>query len=231
MSQQHLRLLTSNTSARFESFWPGPNVSVVAALRAFSLNDEDGQHLLIGPAASGKSHLAQACCRARWDRDRQASYLDLAEVGLDGSVPVEMAVSGLLVIDGLQTLQPGDELKLLRLIDRVRLEESKLLLCSRMWPEQLEIRTPDLRSRLQWGAILELRSMAEPALREMLGHRARLLGVHLSPRVQDYLLRRIPRDPGALVRTLEQAVDKAVGAGRQITVPLLREVLGGTVGA
>ncbi len=224
MSQQHLSL-NAPAAARFESFWPGPNARAAAALQDFCLNDEDGQHLLIGPAGSGKSHLAQACCRARWEAGRQAAYFDLADTPLNADSLAGVSASGLLVVDGLQQLPSADEIHLLRLIDRSRAAAGKLLLCSRQWPDQLQIQTADLRSRLQWGAMLELKLMGEPDLAGMLQQRARLLGARLEPRQSEFLLRRLPRDPGALIATLEIAFERAVDSGRQLTVPLLREVL------
>ncbi len=225
MAQQHLRL-ERPSAASFESFWSGPNGAAVAALRSFALNDEDGQYLLLGSSASGKSHLAQACCRLRWEAGRQAAYLHLAQAPLNETSLAGFSSSGLLVIDGLCGLRDTDEMQLLRLIDSSRAAAGKLILCSRRWPDQLSLQTADLRSRLQWGAMLELKLMQEQDLRQMLEHRARLLGVKLSPRVAEFLLRRVARDPGALLQALEQAYARAVGSGRQLTVPLVREVLG-----
>ncbi len=224
VTQQHLRLDRPGNSD-FASYWAGPNGAVVAALQAFALNDEDGPQLLLGAAGSGKSHLAQACCRLRWDEGRQAAYLSLADAPLDEGVLQGFAAAGLIVMDDLQALREQDELALLRLVDRSRAANGKLLLCSRTWPDQLQLRTPDLRSRLQWGAMLELKPLNEADLAAMLDHRARLLGVHWSPRLAEFLLRRLPRDPAALVALLEQAFQRAVESGRQLTVPLLREIL------
>lgn len=225
MSQQLLRLPVPR-AASFETFWAGPNAAVTRALQAFCLQEGDDQYLLIGPQASGKSHLAQACCRARWDAGSQATYLDLTQASLDELALIGSDPSALIVVDGLERLQPDQELVLLRLVDQVRAAGGKLLLCSRTWPDQMAIRTPDLCSRLQWGGMLELRRLTETELRDLLEHRARLLGVKLPLRVQDYLLKRIARDPGTLVEVLEQALELAVRSGRQMTVPLLRELLG-----
>ncbi|MDX1606423.1 MAG: hypothetical protein R3202_09535 [Candidatus Competibacterales bacterium] len=224
MSQQHLSL-QAPSSARFESFWPGPNAAALQAVQDFALNDEDGQYLLLGPHSSGKSHLAQACCRARWEAGRQATYFDLADAPLRPEALDGFSPGGLLVIDGLQAMRPEDEMTVLRLIDRSRAAAGKLLLCASDWPDQLAIETPDLRSRLQWGAMLELRLMDEQDLAAMLQHRAKLLGARLEPRVAEFLLRRLPRRPGALIDALEQGFQRAVDTGRQLTVPLLREIL------
>ncbi|MGJ8668319.1 MAG: HdaA/DnaA family protein [Oceanococcus sp.] len=224
VSQQHLRLERPGNSD-FASFWAGPNLALVDAVKAFTLNDDDGPQLLLGPAGSGKSHLAQACCRLRWDQSRQAAYLPVADAPLQEDLLQGFTSAGLIVVDDLQALRPADELPLLRLVDRSRAANGKLLLCGRVWPDQLVLQTPDLRSRLQWGAMLELKALDEGGLASMLQHRAKLLGVHWSPRLAEFLLRRVPRDPAALVGVLEQAYQRAVETGRQITVPLLRDIL------
>ena len=224
VSQQHLRLERPGNS-NFASFWAGPNHALVEALRVFSLNDDDGPQLLLGRAGAGKSHLAQACCRLRWDESRQAAYLSLTDSPLDENVLQGFSPAGLIVVDDLQLLRQQDELPLLRLVDRSRAANGKLLLCSQVWPDQLDVHTPDLLSRLQWGAMLELKPLDEADLAAMLQHRAQSLGIHWSPRLAEFLLRRVARDPAALVGVLEQAFQLAVDSGRQMTVPLLREVL------
>ncbi len=223
-SQQLLRLERPGSSD-FDSFWPGPNARIATTLRHFAVDDEEGLQLLIGPRASGKSHLAQASCRRRWEAGRQAAYLPLREAPLDAAMLDSFAASGLIVVDAVEALRAEDELLLLRLVDRVRAAGGKLLVCSRVWPDQLELQTPDLRSRLQWGAMLELKLPDEAGLSAMLAHRAQRLGVHWSPRLGDFLLRRLPRDPRALAGVLDAAYDRAVADGRQLTVPLLREIL------
>ncbi len=224
VSQQHLRLERPGSSD-FEGFWPGPNARVVQTLSHFALDDEDGLQLLIGPRGSGKSHLAQACCRRRWEAGRQAAYLPVREAPLDVTMLESVAASGLVVVDAVEALRAEDELPLLRLIDRVRAANGKLLVCSRVWPDQLDLQTADLRSRLQWGAMFELKLPDEAGLAAMLAHRAQRLGVHWSPRLGDFLLRRLPRDPKALAVALDAAYDRAVEEGRQLTVPLLRQIL------
>lgn len=224
VSQQQLRLDAAAGSG-FNAYWAGPNSALVQALQGFALDDDDGPQLLLGAAGSGKSHLAQACCRLRWDQGRQAAYLPVAEAPLDEALLQGFSAAGLIVVDDLQALRHEDEMALLRLVDRSRAASGKLLLCSRSWPEQLDLQTPDLRSRLQWGAMLELKRLDEAQLAAMLEHRAHHMGVHWSPRLAEFLLRRLPRDPAALVGVLEQAYQYAVRSGRQITVPLLREIL------
>lgn len=224
VSQQHLRLERPGNSD-FASYWAGPNSALVRTLQGFVLDDDDGLQVLLGMPGTGKSHLAQACCRLRWDEARQAAYLPVADAPLDEDLLQGFSPAGLIVVDDLQALRTDDELPLLRLIDRSRAANGKLLLCSRSWPDQLDVQTPDLRSRLQWGAMLELKALDEAALAQMLEHRARQLGVHWSPRLGEFLLRRLPRDPAALVAVLEQAYQRAIDTGRQITVPLLREIL------
>ena len=57
--------------AVFDSFWPGPNAEIVAALRAPSA----APLWLWGAAGSGKTHLLQAMCAAA---PESAAYFPLA---------------------------------------------------------------------------------------------------------------------------------------------------------
>lgn len=211
--------------AAFNSFWPGANHSLASLLQDFALNDESGTQLLIGPHASGKSHLAQAACRARWDAGRSAAYLPIAQAALNEDSLAGIAAGGLIVVDDLPALRVEDELPLLRLIDRSRAANGKLLMTSAQWPQNLAVQTPDLRSRMQWGAILELKPLNETELQGLLQHRAALLGVAWSERLSDYLLRRLPRAADALVAAQDEAYRAAIAQGRKITVPFLRELI------
>lgn len=212
-------------AAQFDNFWPGGNGAALQALREFCTGADDGQYLLIGPAASGKSHLLQAACRSRWAAQRDALYLQPARQSLAAVERPAQLGQVLLAIDALEQLPAGDDLALLRLIDSVRAAGGQLLLASRQWPERLVAQCPDLRSRLSWGVVLELKPLDEAALAQWLAQQARDRGIRLPTAVIDYLLRRLPRDPGSLMSALDQAYAEAVVQRRQITVPLLRELL------
>ena len=222
--QRALRL-DQPRSTRFDGFWPGPNRSALTALQQFCAGDDDGQYLLLGPPASGKSHLLQAACRAQWEQQRPAIYLNPQLQPLGAAPGLESGADSLVAVDQLDGLSAEDEMVLLRLVDRCRAAGGRLLLAARQRPEHLAWVLPDLQSRLAWGVILELQPMDEVALGQMLAHRARLLGITLPAPVVAYLLRRLPRDPGTLIRTLDAAYEQAVAESRQLTVPLLRELI------
>ncbi len=224
MNQQVLRLETPD-SACFASFYPGPNRSLLRQLESWCADEDTGQIFLVGPHASGKTHLAQSACRALWDAGRQAAYLPLRQISEFAAGLVGLPVRGLIAIDDIGDLASSDELSLMRLIDASRAADGRLLIAGERWPDQLQLATPDLRSRLQWGAVFELKLLADADLAAMLEQRCRQRGVGMTPRAIEYLIRRVRRDPGSLLTAFDAAYTLAIAQGRQLTVPLLRQVL------
>ena len=144
-----------------------------------------------------------------------------------GSLPaVDTLGGGLLCVDDVPDLPPTAALELARAIDAAREGRWRLLLASATPVDALDLPFEDLRSRLQWGTRLNLKPLDEAALRRLLAQRARELGVRWTERSSEYLLRRLPREPGVLLHCLELAYRAAVSQRRQLAPPLLAQVLG-----
>ena len=75
MAAQQLTLSVAlRDDATFDNFYAGTNTTVLQCLQDFAGLQSEPFVYLWGPAASGRSHLLQACCHA----NTQAVYLDLS---------------------------------------------------------------------------------------------------------------------------------------------------------
>lgn len=83
----------------------------------------------------------------------------------------------------------------------------------------------DLRTRLGWGLTFALTTLDEPGLREALQHEANRRGIGLDEGVVSYLLTRYRRDLGFLMGLLDKLDRYALAEQRQVTVPLLKQML------
>ena len=112
-----------------------------------------------------------------------------------------------------------------QIINRCRDGEFRLLYTLSRLPKYLELGLEDLRSRLQWGLLLETPVCDDYAVSEILSKRARLLGIELSNEVVSYLLTRHSRSLGTQMDLLKRLDDASMSEGRKITIPLIKQVL------
>lgn len=173
-------------------------------------------YALIGPEASGKTHLASV-----WQE--KSGALRIAGAELETADIAELPLGRALVLD--DTGGVVREEALFHLLNWVREGEGQILLTAREPLRRLGFSLPDLISRL--GAIPSV-SLAAPD-DELLGAlMAKLFAdrqIAVDAAVARYVLARIERSCAA-VRDAVAALDSAsLASGRRITVPLARKVL------
>jgi DnaA-homolog protein len=91
-------------------------------------------------------------------------------------------------------------------------------------PTHLQLRE-DLRTRLGWGHVFQLRVLSEPDRRSVLRQAADARGIFLGDEVMDFILHRFSRDLGSLMQLLEHLDAYALQTQRAITIPLVKSML------
>jgi len=91
-------------------------------------------------------------------------------------------------------------------------------------PADLRMRE-DLRTRLGWGHVFQLRALGETERRAVLRRAADERGVFLGDEVLDYMLNRFSRDLSSLMQLLDQLDAYALRTQRAITIPLIKSML------
>jgi DnaA family protein len=114
---------------------------------------------------------------------------------------------------------------LFSLYNRLRDAGACLVIAARVPPEQLGIELADLRSRLSWGLIFELKGLSDEQRLVALQHRARARGLELPQEVGQFLLRRYPRDMSTLFGLLEVLDRASLEAKHKLTLPFVKSVL------
>ena len=210
--------------ARFESFHPGPNAAVLEYLRNFA----DPVAWLWGPAGSGKSHLCQAMCRAGRELGQRCAYFALAAVPLPSPAVLKGWDSAtLLCFDDIDRVA-GDrdwEEALFTLFNHTREQGGRWLVSSVAPPSAVPIELEDLRSRLGWGPVFELRAMADNDRLLALRLRAGYRGLELPDDTGRYLLTRFSRDTHSLFRLLDDLDQASLRAQRRLTIPFVKSVV------
>lgn len=144
-----------------------------------------GALALVGPAGSGKTHLASA-----WALETGARLV-APHAGPDAAAAVFAEAGGRLLIDDADG--ESEEAALWRVLDLARSTGGAVLLTGAQPPAAWPARLPDLRSRL---AALPVATLGEPdqALMEVVLRRiCREQFIQLSDDAARYLARRLPR--------------------------------------
>jgi len=166
----------------------------------------NGTLALVGPAGSGKTHLATI-----WTQRAGATVWTPGDELPAGPVLVEDAGSA------------GDE-ALFHLINRAA-AEGGLLLTARTRPAAWDCALPDLRSRLNALTVAELGEPDDALMIAVLEALFREKLRRPAPDLYEYLLKRMPRSVAA-AREVVRRLDEAAGEqGRELTRPLAKSVL------
>ena len=181
---------------------------------------QENAKLLIGPAASGKTHLARV-----WQALSGAELL--SPDGLDMRALDAMSAGTALIVEDVD--RAGyDEKALFHLLNVAREKRVFVLLTARDAPNRFDCSLPDLRSRL--NALLAIRIGApDDALLKtvMLKHFAdRQLAI--DPKSLDFLALHIDRSLAAAALAVAAVDRAALGSGRKISRQLVAEALGTT---
>ena len=213
---------------RLDTFVAAPQGSL-EQLRALAQAQAAAVYLQ-GVDGVGKTHLALAVCAAAETSGRAAAYLPLqAARGRLADALDTLEGNGLVALDGLDAIA-GDRVGEVALFDfhnRARSAGIALLYTARAAPDQLSLVLPDLRSRLSQCARIVLAPLDDAGRRDVLRERAQRRGLAMDDAAYDWLLRRVGRDLAGLTSLLDRLDRASLAAQRRITVPFLREVLGG----
>lgn len=214
---------------RLDTYLDAP-AAALAQLRALAEGANADWLYLAGPAGVGKTHLALGVCAAAEAAGRRAAYLPLASAAgrlrdaLDAFEGHE-----LLALDGVEAIAGNrdDALALFDFHNRARAAGIGLLYAARDSPDALALELADLRSRLSQCTRIALQPLGDVGRAEVLRQRALRRGLQLDDAAIEWLLKRVDRDLASLTACLDTLDRASLAAQRRITVPFLRQVLGG----
>ncbi|MCH1474711.1 MAG: DnaA/Hda family protein [Alphaproteobacteria bacterium] len=168
---------------------------------------------LVGPAASGKSHLA-----AIWSL--QADAHAITELA-DGTAPANEN----LVLDNLDAGNVWNEEALFHLVNRTADGAASVLVTSEMPVAAMEWSLPDLSSRMRAVAVATLDAPDDALLRALLEKYFADRQLAVAMQVLDYMVSRMERSFVA-VQTIAAAMDRrSLAEHRNLTLPLAREIM------
>jgi DnaA-homolog protein len=208
------------SDAVFESFAPGANAEIVAALRAPASNPV----WIWGAHGSGKTHLLQAVCAAA----EAAAYFPLnRELGLPPEALAGFETSAVLCVDDVDAVA-GDldwERALFHLFNASAELHTRLIFAANAAPRVLAFALEDWKSRAAACVVYQLRELDEAGRIEALCLRAAQRGMQLPRDTAEFLLHRFPRDLPSLLGLLDTLDEESLAAQRRLTIPFIRAAL------
>lgn len=189
----------------FGNFVTGRNEELVAKLKDLAAGSlPETVVYLWGENGSGRSHLLDATVRA-------------------ASHPGRIVVS-----DDVDTLDAEGQRALFNQINEIRDDAREragtLLAAGSAPPSQLALRD-DLKSRLAWGLVYQVRTLTDAEKATYLREEAARRGLRIADEVVAYLLAHVRRDLPTLVAILAHLDEYSLSRQRPLTLPLVREAL------
>jgi len=228
MSQQIPLGFTFNNEISFRSFVVGENQEAFKAVQKLSAGGDEHFIYLWGKHGSGRSHLLQSLCQFYGEQNKPAAFLALSEkeqyspLILDG-----LERLSLVCIDDVHAIA-GDaswEEALFHCFNRAHDSKTPLIITGNVPPVQLPLRLDDLKSRLGWGLVLQLKILRDEQKLQALQTRAGLRGLELSDEAGQFLLSRYSRDLGELFVLLDKLDHASLSEHRRLTIPFLRRYI------
>jgi DnaA family protein len=202
----------------FDNFLPGANALAIGHLQ--TLAAQATPVYLWGASGVGKTHLLEATVQRFDAQGLRAGWFSAAD---PAPWPFEDAWS-LVVIDDADLLDPAQQHAAFATFVETTTRGVPLIAAGRVPPVDLPLRE-DLRTRLGWGHVFAIQPLGEPEVRATLRRVADQRGIFLSDEVMDYLLTRFARDLKHLIAQLDRLDAFSLATKRQITVPLLKQML------
>jgi len=188
--------ISSPPEPTLENFVTGANAELLARLRALAAGElAESVLYLWGEPGSGRSHLLAASARP-----------------------------GLVVADDVERLDEAGQIALFSAINAAREAGGTVLAAGNAPPAQLALRE-DLKSRLAWGLVYQVKPLTDAEKALTLHGEAARRGLKLSDEVVWYLLTHVRRDLHSLTGLLDRLDRTSLEQRRAITLPLVRELI------
>lgn len=179
--------------------------------------------ILYGERGSGKTHLAEV-----WRKRANADILS-AEEFITSTKDDILSRKHNLVIDRLDLLigDVAQEEKLFHLYNHCQQSRLSFLALSRVSPENLNFMIKDLASRLRATPNAQIATPDDDLLFKVLGKRFHDQGFIVAEPALTFAVTRMERSWEALDHLVDAAIKQATAQKKQITLPLLRDLMVG----
>ncbi len=211
----------------FDNFYSDVNQEAVDRLRGLpeAVRNERAPDRLIylwGDGGSGRSHLLHAVCDAATRQGLRFLALSPHHALQAFEFTPETAI---YTVDDVESMNPAQQIAVFSLINEVRAHtRSAIVSAGGYAPLAMPVRE-DLRTRLGWGLVYQLSTLADADKVAALMQAARERGIQLSADVPQWLVTHYYRDMPSLMALLDALDTYSLERKRAVTLPLVRQML------
>jgi DnaA family protein len=190
--------LSAAAQPGLDNFIAGANAEALDRVRALASGRlKEAIVYLWGEPGSGRTHLLRAAAAAN---------------------------PALVVADDVDTLDAAAQQALFVALNTARDGGPPVLAAGHAPPAELRLRE-DVRTRLAWGLVYQLKPLTDTEKALYLRAEAARRGLRLADEVVWYLLSHLPRDLPSLHAVLDRLDRHSLARQRAVTLPLVREAL------
>lgn len=175
--------------------------------------------VIVGPAASGKSHLAQVWCTRSG-----AATVSLSALARQDA-PAHLAQHRCVLIDDAD--KGPDERNLFHLYNLLVESGGSLLLTATEPPARWKLRLEDLRSRLSTLPVVAIRAPDDALMQGVLVKLFADRQLRVDPELVAYIASRLDRSLAVAAQAVECLDRAALASHRALTIPFARDTLRG----
>jgi DnaA-homolog protein len=208
----------------FDLFVTGENHVVVESLK----NISKGAMYLWAQPGNGISHLLLAACTQANEQGKQVAYIPLAEHSkLNPQVLENLDAMDMVCIDDIDAVAglPEWEQPLFHLYNRLRDKGCIILIGAHTSPQSINFQLQDLKSRMSWDLVYQIKPLDDQDKIEVLQRRARARAFDLPVEVAEYLVNRVRRDLPNLITLLDELEKATLAEQRKLTIPFVKSRL------
>jgi DnaA family protein len=212
----------------FDDFFAGANAPVIDDLKQCVMGDDAQQIFLWAKSGQGKSHLLQACCHYAQSHERPSFYFDLARYRRHSSdILLGLDDYDVVCIDNVDWILGREkwEQGLSNFMQRHYERGHRLILSSTQLPNHMMIKSADLKTRLSWGLVMQLKTLVDTSSVDALIFKADAMGLEISPQVGRFLTIQHQAELDSLWAMLEKLDRASLAAKRKLTIPFLKQLL------
>jgi len=217
-----------NNELTFDSFVADSNRETIDALQKMVSDAGEAYLYLWGAAGVGKSHLLHAVCQSIASLGKPVALLPLQYHDQYTPAILEgLENLALVCIDDIHAVagKYDWEEALFHFFNRMHAKKTRLLVSASCPPAQLTMQLSDLKSRLTWGLVLQLRTGDDRQKMEVLQKRAQIRGMELNDEVGRFLITRYSRDMLSLMKLLDVLDEASLSEQRRLTIPFIKQYL------
>lgn len=218
--KQLLLKLDTDRPQTLDSFVVGQHAELVALLQLFLLRQTgsfgERAAYIWGEHGAGKTHLLRALTT-----ESAVRYLNPDAALADFEYSPEAT---LYLLDDCGQLNADQQIAAFNLYNQIKEQGGFFVGTGTLPPALLSVRE-DLRTRLGWGLIYQLRDLTDQEKIAALESAAGARGVTIPTDVLPYLITHFQRDMPALSGMLNALINLSLEMKRPITLPFLREAM------